>query len=181
MSDGITDSYRDERRAKRYEDFLDVLALYIENQTPENFNELKSAAKAVDDVPRGLISGPTKLAEGLDDMVGKLIERDKKTWGKLLLGSMGLYPKNTYKKLKNLSPFAGQLLIGVDYGLRFVTLDGEELQEFLDHLIGNRKNLKIYDADKYLVTLPESIIERAEVTWLRCGIYGIKEPRKNRK
>lgn len=179
MSDGITDSYRDQERAERYRDFLKAVVKFIENQTPENLTLLTRAAEAVDGVPRGLLSGTTKLAKGLQALIDGLIVKDPKVWGNLLLTAVGDLPDKTYKKLKALSPFAGKVLIGVDYGIGFVHLNGE-IQSVLDQIICNRENLKVYDADHYIVAIPESALADAQVTWLRCGIYQVKEPRKAR-
>ena len=180
MSDGITDSYRDQRRCECYDDFLESLADYLENKTDENLKELKSATKSVDDVPLGLMTGSTKLVQGLDKMLAQLLAQDKRTWGALLLTVVGSYPNNTFIKLKAMSPFAGQVLISVEYGIGFVHLGGE-LESFLGNIIANQKNLKTYDADKYLVNIQESALAKAKVTWLGCGYYQIKEPRKARQ
>lgn len=180
MSDGITDSYRDQRRAECYDDFLKILVSYLENQTEENFKRLKSTAESVDGVPRGLMTGQTSFAKGLDQVVARLIENDPRIWGRLLLTAVNSYPNKVYKRLKKLSPFAGKILIEVDYGIGFVNLRGE-IQPVLDQIIGTRDNLKVYDADRYLVIIPESALAEAEVNWLRCGYYQIKEPRKARQ
>ena len=179
MSDGITDSYRDQRRADRYGDFLKAVARFIENQTPDNLKLLTGAAEAVDDVPRGLMSGTTNLAKGLQSLIDGLVGNDPKVWGNLLLTAAEDPRDKTYKKLKALSPFAGKILIQVDYGIGFVTLRGE-IQSVLDQIICNGSNLKVYDADDYLVAIPEFAFVNAQVTWLRCGYYQIKEPRKAR-
>ena len=180
MSDGITDSYRDQRRGECYDEFLESLAGYLENKTQENLRVLRMAAESVDGVPRGLMTGQTNLAQGLDQVIGRLAENDQRTWGELLLIAVDRYHKDTYKRLKKLSPFTGKILIGVDYGCGFVTLKGET-QQALDQIIGGRDNLKTYDTDKYLVVLPESVLAKAKVVWLRCGYLGIKEPRKARQ
>ncbi|MEK7151092.1 MAG: hypothetical protein AAB784_00045 [Patescibacteria group bacterium] len=179
MSDGITDSYRDTRRGELYDDFLLALADYLAKKTEANLTLLKKTANLVDDVPRGLMSGRTNLAQGLDDMLNKLLAQDKRTWGKLLGTALNTYPTKVYKRLKCMSPFDGQVLIAVDYGIGFVNLHGD-IQNFLDHYIQRDKNMKIYDADKYIVAIPESALTQSDVTWLHCGYFGVKEPRKQR-
>ena len=179
MSDGITDSYRDQEREERYGDFLVSLANYLENKTPKILRALNAAASAVDDMPRGLMIGQTNLAQDLDLMTTRLIENDQRTWGQLLSTALGRYPGKVYKRLKKLSPFAGKILIEVDYGCGFVNLRGE-IRPALDQIIQNVSNLKIYDADKYIVAIPESALAQAKVTWLHCGYFAIKEPRKAR-
>lgn len=180
MSDGITDSYRDQRRTEYYEAFLKLLAVYLEQQTDENLRKLKSAAGSVDDVPRGLITGQTDLVKCLDDMLAELLATNKRRWALLLLTAINMYPQATYLRLKAMSPFAGKILIQVDYGMNFVTIRGE-LQYFLDRIIQRERNMKIYEGDDYLVTFPESAMDNVEVEWLRCGIYGVKGPREARK
>jgi|SRR3989344_5736891 len=179
MSDGITDSYRDQKRGERYDKFLKLLADYLENKTPGNLQTLKLVAESVDGVPRGLMTGKTRLAQDLDSMLVGLQENDQRTWGELLLTAIGRYPDQVYGRLKKLSPFASKILISVDYGLGFVTFGGE-LESILADAIGGKENLKIYDTDKYLVAIPESALTKAKVIWLRCGIHGVKEPRKAR-
>jgi hypothetical protein len=179
MSDGITDSYRDQRRAEDYEYFLDCLVGYLEKQIGENLVAVKKAAAATDAVPRGLMSGRTNLSDGLDGLLEKLLEKDERMRGKLLFSAHNIYPPTAFEKLKGLSPFKNRLLVWVDYGIGFVNLRGE-LQGLIDKAIARGRNMKIYDADKYLLTLPESVLNRTEVIWLDCGYLGIKEPRKAR-
>lgn len=179
MSDGITDSYRDQERGERYEAFLKNLEMYLREQTEESLNLLKRAADRLNGVPRGLMSGQTNLAQGLDAMLAKLLAQDKRTWGLLLSTAVDAYPRTVYTKLKQRSPFANQTLISVNYGMGFANIGGE-IQRLLDNIIGSHNDLKIYDADRYLVAIPTDILKTADVTWLKCGIYGVKEPRKFR-
>ncbi len=179
MSDGITDSYRDQRRGECYGDFLKVLANFLEKpSTAEGCQAVKQAAERVDGVPRGLISGRTSLSGGLSVMVEKLREGDEKTWGTLLLSAVGSYPTAVFKKFKSISPFKGKVLISVDYGFGFVNIGGE-FEHFLDHFIAGINGFKIYDADHYIVALDEySFKKGAELVWRSCGVSGVKGPRK---
>ena len=85
MSDGISDMYRDERRGHNYVDFLNTVAKYvttyedpksdIDFKTAEGplrkavHQEVLEAAKAVDDIPRGLFGGQTNLTAGVHDLL----------------------------------------------------------------------------------------------------------------
>ena len=85
-----------------------------------------------------------------------------------------------YQDLKELSPFNGRILIGVDYGSNCVRLSGD-LQNLIDEIIGQKHNLRIYDADKYFLSIPGSALNDAKVVWAYCGTSGIKGPRKGRE
>lgn len=180
MSDGITDSRRDQKRGERYEDFLEVLADFLlEQPSQEGYKLLERAAASVDGVPRGLMSGRTSLSAGLAVMVNELRIGNEKTWAKLLLSAAGGYPTKTFKRLKEISPFRDRILISVDYGLGFVHIGGE-LESFLANFIGNVNGLKTYNADSYLVAIGKidrGVLENAKLVWLGCGISGIKGPR----
>ncbi|MBI4160486.1 MAG: hypothetical protein HY506_01100 [Candidatus Yanofskybacteria bacterium] len=178
MSDGITDSNRDARRGELYDQFLRALANYIKDKTEENLDNLRQAAESVDDVPRGLMSERTDLASGLNKILAALISNDKKVWGSLLLIAAGRN-ESEYRRLKKLSPFADDIIVGVDYGMGFVNLRGD-VQHFIDDIISRDKNMKIYDADRYLLAIPKSSFSGVEVVWLRCDKYGVKESRKAR-
>lgn len=180
MSDGITDSYRDQRRAECYEEFLSCLADHLEQPSDEKASLLLKAASETDQVPRGLMSGQTNLSIGLSGLLEKLLARDEKIWGNLLMSAYGGYPDKSFYRLKKISPFEDKVLLKVEYGIGFVSLHGD-FQNFLDRFVGKEKNLKIYDGDSYLVTIPEEALSGAGVTWLNSGISGVKGPRKARE
>ncbi|MDP3730931.1 MAG: hypothetical protein Q8R34_00290 [bacterium] len=180
MSDGITDSYRDQRRAEAYEEFLCRLADYIENPIEENLTVLKSAGEQTDGVPRGLVSGRTDISSGIEDLLKALFENDERIWGKLLLNAHGGYPEEGFRKLKRLSPFKDKIIVEVDYGIGFVSLSGE-FQNLIDKVIGGAHNMKTYDGDSYMLAIPNDVLKDANVVWLKCGIGGVKGSRKARE
>lgn len=177
MSDGISDSYRDQERGERYEYFLKVLAEFLEKSDAPSCPALEAAAKDLDRVPRGLITGRTNISAGLSVMVKKLREGDERTWGGLLLSAVSNYPRDVFNRLKAISPFKDKVLISVDYGCGFVTLEGE-FESFLAEFIAKDNGLKVYDADDYLVAVDKDVLKNAKLVWLRCGIGGVKGPRK---
>ena len=181
MSDGITDSYRDQRRAECFANFLLRLVVFLEDgsSSVEKLELLKQAASQTDDVPRGLMSGQTSLSEGLNTLIANLQKKDERTWGNLLMTAHGDLPDISFYRLKKLSPFKDKILLQVDYGCGFVTLRGD-FQNFIDNLIRFDKNLKVYDADTYLITLPKETMNEVTVVWLKCGISGVRGPRKAR-
>jgi len=180
MSDGITDSYRDQRRAECFEDFLSCLADHLEQSSDEKISRLLKAASETDQVPRGLMSGRTNLSEGLSGLLEKLLAGDEQTWGNLLMTAHGGYPDKSFYRLKKVSPFKDKILLKMDYGIGFVSLHGD-FQNFLDKFVGSEKNLKIYDGDSYLVTISKEAFNGAGVVWLKSGISGVKGPRKARE
>lgn len=180
MSDGITDSYRDQSRAEEYEKFLGRLADYLENPNEEKLAVLKLAGEQTDRIPRGLMSGQTDISSRMENLLAKLFENDERVWGKLLLNAHGDFPEKSFYRLKKLSPFRDQILLEVDYGIGFVTLRGD-FQELIDKTINTAHNMKIYDGDKYLVVIPADVLKEAKVVWMECGISGVKAPRKARE
>lgn len=61
MSDGITDSYRDQERDRCIDEFRQRVTAYITSPTPDNYCAMGLAAKACDDVTGGYFTGRTKL------------------------------------------------------------------------------------------------------------------------
>ena len=177
MSDGITDSYRDQRRAECYEKFLCWLADYIENPTEESLASLKLAGEQTDRIPRGLMGGQTNIASGLENLLAKLLEGNERFWGGLLLSAHGGCPDESFRKLKKVSPFKDKIIIGVEYGIGFVNLIGEA-KELFDRIIGKEQNMKIYDGDTYLAAIPKDVLKDTQIVWLKSGVSGVKGPRK---
>ncbi len=176
MSDALTDIARDERRAQLYADYLQALRVFLQDQTPENKEAIMIAAAATDQIRRGFHSSRTNLVKKISETIDLLVSGDKGTWAKLLFNLM---IESDIEAFKALSPFAGKMLLSVDYGCGFVRIGGD-IEPFLNRLIGQDKNLKTYDGDEYLVVMDQPNISDAEVHWLYSGIVGVDGPRKNK-
>lgn len=124
----------------------------------------------------GYFSGPINFSENLEKKLARLRNQDKEEWAKLLGGHIG---SPYFSELKKLSPFAGKILIYVDYGMGFVEIFGD-MENWVNALIRGKKNWKTHDCDDYLVALPKPDEKDAEVFWLRCGISGVNGPRSNK-
>ena len=172
MSDALTDIARDEKRGRLHDAYLESIRQYLLKPNEKNKQKVIKEAQEVDGVRGGYFGGPTHIAMGVEARLANLKDGDKDTWGRFLSGVTG----ENRKALKELSPFAGKLLIFVDYGRGFVTLSGE-IESYVASLI-HRKGLKTYDCDDYLIALdvPQA---GAEVQWLRCGRSDVKGPRKS--
>ncbi|MEK7646846.1 MAG: hypothetical protein AAB378_00540 [Patescibacteria group bacterium] len=176
MSDAMTDMYRDAERDRHFDAYLKSVKEYLENPKTENLVKVLEAAENTDNVHGGYWGGTTNLRKYVEKLLAQLRANDKEAWTKFL--SMLLANKHPiFQEFKAMSPFKDKLLILVDYGCGFVTMKSE-LQNMLDECISQGKNLKTYDADKYLVALPMPDLGKAEVKWLHCGYLGAKGPRK---
>ncbi len=66
---------------------------------------------------------------------------------------------------------------------RFLHIQNIDFSEFENRIHDKIRNAdyKTYDADDYLVALPisnknlDEIMNKAEVVWMRCGIYSLKK------
>jgi hypothetical protein len=76
-----------------------------------------------------------------------------------------------YRKFKNLSPFKDKTLIHIDYGIGFARINIFELgeREFTDKL--RQEDFMVYDADKYLMTIPfrKDLLKDAEILHIGSG------------
>lgn len=173
MSDALTDIARDGRRSLRYEEYLERLYKYLQDNSEDNYKQLETIAEETDAVPRGYWNGPTSLQKRLEERVKKLKNEDKNEWMRLLWRITGF--SKMYHKLKEISPFKGREIIFADYGKGFVTFELANLERKSAELL-RRKDLKIYDCDKYALVIPiEDLLENAEVVWVSC--YGQNSPR----
>ncbi len=176
MSDALTDIARDNARGEAYEKYLGALKAFLVYPTTRRKWDVVKAAEAVDIVRGGYWSrGQTTLASRLEERLTALVSGDKDAWAKLLSAIKG---GPLFGDFKDISPFKGKLLISVDYGQGFVTLDGD-IKEFVASLI-RAKNWRAYDCDRYLVALEQPCTKDAEVLWMSCGIGGVRGPRATR-
>lgn len=174
MSDALSDIARDERRSSRAADYLRSLLEFLQEPSDERRGIVVAMAANVDRVPRGYNGSKTNWSKDLSQRLDLLVAGDKNAWAKFLFSLSEQHIVNLFKAI---SPFAGKMLISVDYGCGFVHIGGD-IQPFLDRLIGWDNNCKTYDADKYMVIMNQPDLSDAEVHWLACGIVGVDGPRR---
>jgi hypothetical protein len=107
MSDALTDIARDERRAREFERFAELVLEHLRGKA--TVDAVKIAATDVDGVPRGYWGGQTSFADKVEVMLQKLRENDEATWLRwlrLINESWGLYDTT-----KEASPFKGKFII----------------------------------------------------------------------
>jgi len=203
MSDAITDIARDEQRARNFSEYLSALRTYLmdSNSSRKNFTKVIEAARSTDAIRRGYWGGQTSISENIEKKIKKLKKNDKTEWARLLAMTMTDWPEY-YGGLKKLSPFKEKYLHLVDYGNGFMDVYAVPRAPFklgngtINRIIAS-KNMKIYDADDYLIAISKStnpceladladsdnhrrydqILQTIDVIWLRCGIVGINGPR----
>jgi hypothetical protein len=169
MSDAMTDIAQDERRSVCYSRYLEAVSIFLEKPTDDNKKAAVEAAGKTDGVPGGYFGGRTSFADGVIELLEKLASGDKQVWAKFLAS---LKDNNyDFQILKKLSPFAGQLLVSVDYGCGFVRLYGD-FEPLIAKIIEEDKGWKVYDADKYFMALPMLDAKKSEVFWIGCGASG---------
>jgi len=177
MSDALTDLARDGRRAELYKEFIGKLTEYLKNNNEETFEELETLAARLDSVPRGYWNGQTTILEGLPKFVASLKDNDEKVWGSLLISLSNDWEySRLYKELKELSPFKDKILISVNYGCGFVNFRGD-LESVCNRIISKENNMRTYDADHYLLVLPEESFKNVKVLWQGCGIMSPDVPK----
>jgi len=148
--------------------YLEAIREYLAAPDDRNRQAVVDAAEETDQVRGGYFSGGTMLSDKVDSLLEGLKNGDKSTWVRFL--SSFREDEHDFAIMKNLSPFKGQMIIIVDYGCGFVKLQGD-IHPFLDSLIEG-KDMRIYDADKYFVTLPFLDATKMQVSWIRCGGSG---------
>jgi len=187
MSDALSEIARDEERYSEMNSFYEQLVNYLEKPSREKFDALNEAAKETDFIRGGFNSGKTDISSKLEGKINELSSGDKTSWARLLID---VYDRRNdmegiYSRLKKLSPYADKVLFHIDYGRGFSNIDRiMEIQEMMHNKIES-SGMKICDADKYLLAFDrkdfEKFLEKTSVDWVRCGIYGVKGPRKQRE
>lgn len=159
MSDGITDAYRDSRRAELYGEWLHSVILFLRSPCDVNKTKVHEAAENCDGVPIGLITGCTNLALSVDDLLQKLIDKDEHVWLKFLYRNND---KLGYNDLKSLSPYKDKILMVRYYGRGFARMEGDE-GIWCDEVI-REEGMATYDCDSYVLILDKPKIDK--VHWL---------------
>jgi len=173
MSGGLSDLASDEMRAGRYLDYLARVVEYLKSPIEANRRKVESAAKKTDSVTRGYRSGQTSLSSELGKRLKNLRKGDKSEWARLL---WKVEPhQRLYNELVEISPFKGKMLVKVDYGSGFVRVGKEGIDEIIEGA-----NFLAGDCDAYLIAIPKEDLKKIDVTWVRCGISGIKCPRDSK-
>ena len=158
---------------KCYAELFEVLRCFLSNPTTENKKLavtiiIRDSERFRDKQLSGGMS-PISSAEKAGAFLENLQKGDKQTWTWTF--AMLRDSQHDFTIMKALSPFKDQTLIVVDYGCGFVSLHGD-IQPLLDSIIHGDNNMKIYDADKYLVALPKIVAAGSEVHWQGCGASG---------
>lgn len=118
MSDGITDSYRDQQREERIIRLLEAMIGFVAGDTPATRQRAIAAALACDDVPRGLFGAPTNYAATIEPTLDKLAARDLRAWAQLLALAAANDGYLLFKKLLECSPWAGKRMAIVKFDQR---------------------------------------------------------------
>ena len=168
MSDAMTDIARDGRRGECFSEYLRAMVDFIKEPNATNEKAVLDAAECTDGVRGGYFSSSTRISSGLANELKQLQAGDRDAWARLL-SSVARDPHD-FKLRKEVSPFAQEVFIIVDYGRGFVSLHGD-LQQILDSII-SANNMRTYDCDTYAVTLPILPTEGTTVHWLGCGSSG---------
>lgn len=181
MSDALSEIARDQERGEHFETFLLKVKEYVENPNSDTLKIAIELAEVVDYMGRGNWSRKINLGNNAENCLQRLVSSDiaiKETeWVKLLGLSFHSY---RFQELKALSPFTDKVVVFVDYGTGFVNIEGFELLNNMISKAIKRQGMRTYDCDKYLVVMSPIQINPDEVKafWLRCGILGVKGPRK---
>ncbi len=170
MTDAFSDLARDEKRNRRYSEFIDKLVSYLKNPSEDSYGNLMNSAKETDSVNGGFWTGRTNIAKSLDEKLEKLEKGDKTEWARMLRTCKTCTKQ--YQKLKQISPFEG-ILFEVHYGNRYVELKSDKLTDLITEKLENG-DFRTYDCDTYLAEINN---EDLNITWVRCGILGKNYPR----
>lgn len=157
MSDAFTDDAREARRARLVGRYYDALAAYLNAPADERRQEVLQAAADADSVVGGH-SSRTKLAESAVRQMDLLRSNDVTAWAQLLFGFDAYSPR--FQKFKDLSPFAGKFLIGVEYRDRRVQASGEIgllTSLCLTHIEG-KKGWERGDCKRFFLLLSEDAV-----------------------
>lgn len=161
MSDALTDIARDQERARAFEAFLEKLTEYLSSPTEAAREVVVKYAQYVDAIAGGYLSGKTNLASFVRNNLEGLVNQDRKAWARVLKMALD---STFYYQLKDMSPFRGKVMLIVDYGIGFVTFEGE-IEDWAYRLL-RREGYKTYEGDTYAVFVPEEALAECEVELL---------------
>lgn len=113
MSDAQTDISRDFEREERIREFYHFLLDYLKKPTKQRYKAVRRVADQTDKIPQGYFGTSTRLAGGLDKYIELLKQNDKNQWVFLLQNAR--LDIDELEELKAISPFAGKILLSVDY------------------------------------------------------------------
>lgn len=178
MSDALTDTARDERRAEAFGKYLKAVEDYLLKPNGKNLNLIIKAAEKTDSIKRGYFGSQTSLGQDIKERMEKLKNNDKQEWAKFL--SSIIDRSYCFSEFKKLSPFKDKLVLHAHYGYGWGPDIKGDVQKLVTRIIAKKKNWKTHDCDYYLVIMDMPSVESADAIWLDCGILGIKGPRKNK-
>ena len=165
MSDGITDSYRDQRRAEYQTEYLETILDFLRGNVGED--KVVSSAKNCDAVPRGLFGSETKLSKSVTEILTELKSNNPKTWGNLLLAACYDDRDKTYRGLLSLSPWPTKEMAHLDYGRNNDSLIGMmksamrkagNAERFYGNPRGHFEYVVFYDETSTLEKIAESAV-----------------------
>lgn len=139
MSDGISDAYRDERRARCYECYIDALVKHLRlvknNESlkviADSLEKVIDLAKATDTIPRGLFGNQTAIAKHVEERIQEMVDGNEAVWTCFLSG-FNDFELPIYQEAKALSPFAGKPLVFISPYYRD---DGKVKVDFVHELL----------------------------------------------
>jgi hypothetical protein len=155
------------KRNIRFSMWIAALREFVQYPTNNIRRQVLHLAETDDRVPEQYAS-----QDRSNNLMDGLKAGDKQVWAKFLFSLRSDY---RFQEFKEFSPFAGKLLFAVEYGCGFVTLKGDT-DAFFHRIIAEEKGWKTFDADDYLIALPDLDTSKAEVIWV-SGRPAAKGPR----
>jgi hypothetical protein len=174
MSDGISDALRAGEESGHVEAFYMRFILALKEKCVTRADVI---TKLVDDADQGRMfrrqdDTLKKIQDLAASLVGKGKNKDERAWAQFIHKAMDALhhrdPKYIQALLK-LSPFKKSAPMRVKYGYGFVNLGG-----YIEAAIAQRLNKEgkaTYNADDYLVFIPQSVIDQVKIVWLE-GPHG---------
>lgn len=175
MSDGISDSYRDQERGDRFEDYIIAVIDYLVKPTKASKDTVLDCAERCDGVGRGYFTGPTSLRKNCEELLEQLVAQDHQAWARMLMRAEDCsswigwqkYQMSLRDKLKSISPFKDKMVGRIEYGIGFSSLYGDIKTMFDQFLSAN--DYCVNDCDTYTVIMDKPVI--SQVVWHNSRAY----------
>lgn len=158
MSDAFTDIAKDERRSRRYDQYLTDLFGYLSGTITKQ--TLLVSAKETDFVQGGFWGDSTDLSsEENMGLVEKLKQGDSTAW----LNFLTRLRSETQKKFQGISPFANKIILSVEHDDRrpSLTINSYSLKSLLKLKVEEKKERWVQIS--YVVILDPEAFEGAEI------------------
>ena len=157
MSDGITDSYRDQERAEKQREMWKAIGAFAEAPSPERRQAALEAAEAADSIRGGYWTSRTKYRARIMEKLDGLERGDRGQWALLILNGGESDPAYA-EKLQSKSPLRDCLIGCVDQRGNGLNIEGPMARALLQQLPGRTGH-----PQPFLVIFPKSA---AEITTL---------------